>query len=124
MSLFGKKKRPTDETTHGYEPPPIEQVHAQPAAGAAPPHGSLTADDVRDVAFGKPPIGKRGYNEDEVDDFLDSVEAALRDPTASTLTAEDVHNVAFNKPPIGKRGYNEDDVDEFLDRVEEQLRSK
>jgi|SRR5579884_683277 len=124
MSLFGKKKRPSDATTHGYEPPPIEQVHARPAAGVVPPYGSLTADDVRDVAFRKPPIGKRGYNEDEVDEFLDSVEAALRDPTASTLTADDVHNVAFNKPPIGKRGYNEDDVDEFLDRVEEQLRSK
>ncbi|MGH3920348.1 MAG: DivIVA-like cell division protein Wag31, partial [Pseudonocardiaceae bacterium] len=29
------------------------------------------------VAFSKPPIGKRGYNEDEVDAFLDLVEAEL-----------------------------------------------
>ena len=33
--------------------------------------------DVHNVAFSKPPIGKRGYNEDEVDAFLDLVEAEL-----------------------------------------------
>jgi DivIVA domain-containing protein len=32
---------------------------------------------VHNVAFSKPPIGKRGYNEDEVDAFLDLVEAEL-----------------------------------------------
>jgi len=34
----------------------------------------LTPADVHNVAFSKPPIGKRGYNEDEVDAFLDLVE--------------------------------------------------
>lgn len=38
---------------------------------------SLTPADVHNVAFSKPPIGKRGYNEDEVDAFLDLVEAEL-----------------------------------------------
>ena len=33
--------------------------------------------DVANVAFGKPPLGKRGYDEDEVDAFLDLVEAEL-----------------------------------------------
>jgi DivIVA domain-containing protein len=33
--------------------------------------------DVANVAFSKPPLGKRGYNEDEVDAFLDLVEAEL-----------------------------------------------
>jgi DivIVA domain-containing protein len=37
----------------------------------------LTPADVHTVAFSKPPIGKRGYNEDEVDAFLDLVEAEL-----------------------------------------------
>ncbi|MEQ3552271.1 DivIVA domain-containing protein [Pseudonocardia nematodicida] len=37
----------------------------------------LTPADVHNVAFSKPPIGKRGYNEDEVDAFLDLVEAEL-----------------------------------------------
>jgi DivIVA domain-containing protein len=33
----------------------------------------LTAADVHDVAFSKPPMGKRGYNADEVDAFLELV---------------------------------------------------
>src|ERR1700758_4779245 len=37
----------------------------------------LTPADVHNVAFGKPPIAKRGYNQDEVDAFLDLVEAEL-----------------------------------------------
>jgi len=37
----------------------------------------VTAADVRNVAFSKPPIGKRGYHEDEVDAFLDVVGAEL-----------------------------------------------
>lgn len=38
----------------------------------------LTPADVHNVAFKKPPIGKRGYDEDEVDAFLDLIEAELR----------------------------------------------
>lgn len=38
---------------------------------------ALTPADVHNVAFSKPPIGKRGYNEDEVDAFLDLVESEL-----------------------------------------------
>jgi DivIVA domain-containing protein len=37
----------------------------------------LTPADVHNVAFSKPPIGKRGYNEDEVDAFLDLIETEL-----------------------------------------------
>ena len=37
----------------------------------------LTPADVANVAFGKPPMGKRGYHEDEVDTFLDLVHAEL-----------------------------------------------
>jgi DivIVA domain-containing protein len=33
----------------------------------------LTAADVHDVAFSKPPMFKRGYDEDEVDAFLELV---------------------------------------------------
>jgi DivIVA domain-containing protein len=45
--------------------------------------GSLTPEQVRDVTFSKPPIGTRGYNEDEVDAFLDRVEATLAGPSES-----------------------------------------
>lgn len=34
----------------------------------------LSPVDVHHVAFNKPPIGQRGYNEDEVDQFLDLIE--------------------------------------------------
>src|SRR5437763_15215480 len=37
----------------------------------------LTPADVHNVAFSKPPIGKRGYHENEVDAFLDLLEAEL-----------------------------------------------
>src|ERR1700712_334091 len=37
----------------------------------------MTPADVHNVAFKKPPIGKRGYGEEEVDAFLDEVEREL-----------------------------------------------
>jgi len=41
---------------------------------------AMTADDVREVRFGKPSLfGRRGYDEDQVDAFLDRLEATLRD---------------------------------------------
>jgi len=82
----------------------------------------LTSEQVHNVAFSKPPVFKRGYDEEEVDAFLDVVEAALRDPTAAVgLTPAGIHDVAFSKPPLGKRGYNEDEVDAFLELVELEL---
>ncbi|MFU8850129.1 DivIVA domain-containing protein [Micromonospora sp. SL1-18] len=38
---------------------------------------NLTPADVRNVAFRKPPLGKRGYDEWEVDKFLDAVEQTI-----------------------------------------------
>jgi DivIVA domain-containing protein len=37
----------------------------------------LMPADVANVAFSRPPLGKRGYDEDEVDAFLDLIEAEL-----------------------------------------------
>ena len=37
----------------------------------------LTAQDVRYATFGKPPWGKRGYNEEEADTFLEALEATI-----------------------------------------------
>lgn len=85
--------------------------------GAFPPV-RLTAEQVHDVAFSKPPLFKRGYSEAEVDAFLEAVEATLRDPTAArALSSADVHGVVFSKPPIGHRGYNEDEVNGFVELV-------
>jgi DivIVA domain-containing protein len=76
----------------------------------------LTAYEVRELVFGTPPMGKRGYNEDEVDAFVAHVVARLEG--RGQLTVDDVHNVAFSKPGLFKRGYHEDEVDAFLDDVE------
>src|SRR6516225_1772226 len=102
---------------------PRDQNAFAPSVGqpASTTGGFLTPEQVHNVAFAKPPRGKRGYNEDQVDAFLELVEAALRDPTGRTLTPEQVRTMTFSKPPIGKRGYNEDEVDAFLDLVEQQL---
>jgi DivIVA domain-containing protein len=73
-------------------------------------------------AFSDASRSQGGYHRDEVDAFLDRVEAALRDPTANGgVTPADIDNVAFSKPPIGKRGYDEDDVDAFLNLVKIEL---
>jgi DivIVA domain-containing protein len=37
----------------------------------------LTATEARETSFGKPPTGRRGYNEDEVDAFPERAEAAI-----------------------------------------------
>jgi DivIVA domain-containing protein len=99
----------------------LERQLAEARSAGNPPGGWLTPEQVRNVTFSRPPRGKRGYNEGEVDDFLDLVEAALRDPTGRTLTPEQVRSVTFSKPRIGQRGYNEDDVDAFLDAVAQQI---
>ena len=114
---------------------------SSPAASVAPPGsdvvgppaGTLTEQAVRDVAFGKPGLRRRGYDEQSVDEFLDLVEADLRTRRAACagagagagggavvvrLTPADVKAVAFGRPPFGRRGYDERDVDLFLDEVE------
>jgi DivIVA domain-containing protein len=77
--------------------------------------GLLTPGDVRGVVFDKAPIGKRGYDEEQVDAFLDLVEAAVAG--SGTLTPDEVRMVVFADAPLIKRGYNEDQVDDFLDVV-------
>ncbi len=75
----------------------------------------MTPDEVHNVAFIKPRIGRRGYDEQEVDAVLDLVEATLRGQPR--ISREQVAQVTFGKPPFGKRGYSEAEVDDFLHRV-------
>jgi DivIVA domain-containing protein len=91
--------------------------------GARGPQQRITAADVHSVRFGKPPFGRRGYDEGEVDEFLRLVAEALTQlPGMSRVTGERVHEIAFRKPRVGSRGYDEDEVDAFLDLVEAELR--
>lgn len=66
----------------------------------------VTADDVRGVTFSKPPIGRRGYHEDEVDRFLDAVESTLRDLTARLARYE---GTPGQTTPNGSRDDRSDD---------------
>ncbi|KMO70571.1 DivIVA domain-containing protein [Mycobacterium sp. BK558] len=77
--------------------------------------GELTAEDLRNVTFEKPPWGKRGYDEKSVQDFV--ALAARRLDGRGHLSAEDVRAVRFNKPPFGKRGFDEQQVDALLDDI-------
>jgi DivIVA domain-containing protein len=98
---------------YGYPSPPA----------ARRPEQRIGAADVRSVQFGKPPFGRRGYDEIEVDDFLrKAAEWLANTPGAVRVTADEVHEVAFRKPRIGSRGYDEDEVDAFLDLLETELR--
>jgi DivIVA domain-containing protein len=76
---------------------------------------TLTPAEVRSVTFDKAPLGKRGYDEKQVDAFLDRVEATLAG--TDQLTSEDVRAVVFADAPLIKRGYHEDQVDDFLDVI-------
>ncbi len=61
---------------------------------------------------------RRGYKVDEVDSFLDRVEATLNGETSAPVTAAEVHDVVFR---VRFGGYDEWQVDLHLDRVERQL---
>ncbi len=56
----------------------------------------LTPADVHNVAFSKPPIGKRGYNEDEVDAFLDLVENELDHLFVTEVAGDPVNSTGRN----------------------------
>lgn len=77
--------------------------------------GVLTAEDLRNVTFEKPPWGKRGYDEKSVQDFV--ALAARRLDGRGHLSADDVRAVRFNKPKFGKRGFDEQQIDALLDDI-------
>lgn len=88
-------------------------------SGAVPmPQPTLTAVQVRAMRFPRPPSGSGGYNEQEVDAFLEQVALALAG--RGTLTADEVRGVVFTS---ARPGYDPHRVDAFLDQVERQLRT-
>jgi DivIVA domain-containing protein len=59
----------------------------------------LTPADVHNVAFSKPPLGKRGYHEDEVDSFLDLVETELTRLIEENIELRDQVRQLAQTPP-------------------------
>jgi DivIVA domain-containing protein len=82
-----------------------------------------TGEQLRQLRFRKPPIGKRGYRSEDVDAFLARVAAAF-DRTGVAVRGSEVHGAAFTKPPIGKRGYDEAEVDAVLDGLERECEER
>lgn len=83
---------------------------------------TLSPDDVNNATFSSHKRGKRGYDETEVDAFLDRVEAALRgeDP----LTVEQILTIDFSPRRRGKRAYSEEEVDALLDEAAKTLQER
>lgn len=110
--------------------PAAEPVPVAPVAAPAGDAPIVTAEEVHGILFSTVRLAV-GYDEDEVDDFLDKVILALRAPVLGPqlMSPEDVRGVRFN--PTGPRGingtprspvgYDEGEVDAFLDKVEREI---
>jgi DivIVA domain-containing protein len=102
---------------------------AQPAGavpGGAVPGGAVPGGDrqrlierIENSVFSRAPLGRRGYDETKVDQFLDAIIASLRH--GPLMEAREVEQVMFPKPRFGARGYDEDDVDDLLEEVQKEL---
>jgi DivIVA domain-containing protein len=84
----------------------------------------LTSADVLNQKFAATKF-REGYDQDEVDDFLDRVVETLQEQegagrAARPLTAWDIGQVRFQTTKW-REGYDQQEVDAFLDRVREQL---
>lgn len=83
------------------------------------PQPPITAEDVENAAF-SPTRFRPGYSQPQVDDFLDRVIAALREPVGmlhqSDLTRRDVEQQKF-QATYWREGYDQAQVDALLDRV-------
>ncbi|MGW1740172.1 DivIVA domain-containing protein [Nocardia sp. NPDC001965] len=79
----------------------------------------MTPEEVHEIAFARAPFGQRGYREQDVDEFLDLVAAALRG--RATLTGA-VLGRGFRAPAgLFGRGYHPDQVDAFVERVRREF---
>lgn len=66
--------------------------------------------------FPRSPKSVRGYDTDEVDEFLAAARHAYDSDPGSTLTAEDIRHTAF---AMTKGGYSTSHVDAALERLED-----
>jgi DivIVA domain-containing protein len=83
-----------------------------------------TADEVLNVKFQSTKFTE-GYDQDEVDDFLDRVVATLRareggSPADRPVTVADLDERSFTTTKF-REGYAQGDVDDFLDGLRAEL---
>ncbi|GAA1666089.1 hypothetical protein GCM10009830_09700 [Glycomyces endophyticus] len=121
LALAANRHRPAEPVgapppeTVAPQPDPIEPESHVPAGEL------ISAEEVRDVRFRVVHLVE-GYDEDEVDAFLDRVVLALLEPAAGPqrLGADDVRTAEFTTTRM-RDGYEMEDVDAFLDRVEAEF---
>ncbi|MGI5244559.1 DivIVA domain-containing protein [Dactylosporangium sp. CA-139066] len=80
----------------------------------------LTPADVQALRFAKAPFGKRGYDEDEVDQFLDVVAQTLIALHDELDTLRGAHDVAA-PAPYGTSSAAETEMLAELDRIKQRL---
>ena len=82
---------------------------------------SLTADGVLQAKF-QPTRFREGYDQDEVDDFLDTITAILRSHEAGeridASAAVDLCRNASFQPTKFREGYDQRQVDDFVTQLE------
>lgn len=86
----------------------------------------LTAEDVLHTRFAATKF-RDGYDQSEVDDFLDRVVRTLRaretgTPTDDPVTVQAVRDVRFQATRF-REGYDQEQVDDLLDRVGKTLQA-
>jgi DivIVA domain-containing protein len=81
----------------------------------------LTPADIHNMAFKKPPIGKRGYDEEEVDAFLDELEQELTRLLEENRSLHDQVQRAGASPAASAMAINSEfsDIAAQLRRVQE-----
>jgi DivIVA domain-containing protein len=73
----------------------------------------MTGDEAR--AFPQARWSSRGYDEQDVDNFVARLAPALRgEDGAEPVTARQVRTALFRRVPVGRRGYDAEAVDGYL----------
>ncbi|WP_046470447.1 DivIVA domain-containing protein [Allosalinactinospora lopnorensis] len=112
---------PSLRRTRGMDFPPPPPPAPEPPSGEP----TMRPEDVRNRKFATTRL-TTGYNEQEVDEFLDSAEATLKallngHPEVAPLTSVQVERVRF-ATTRARPGYDPTQVDAFLDELCEELR--
>ncbi|MGN9809011.1 DivIVA domain-containing protein [Micromonospora sp. BQ11] len=82
---------------------------------------NLTPADIHNVAFRKPPLGKRGYDEEEVDAFLDAVEQTITALTEEVASLRAQLRTGAPGPATAATGGGSGDVAANLDQIRSRL---
>ncbi|AYF78929.1 DivIVA domain-containing protein [Nocardia yunnanensis] len=112
---------------HGYHPGQVDALCGR-IADTMLGRDHLTVAEIRLAEFDTPPAGQRGYEIEQVDDFLDHMCVELEElrhgrgrlPARhghGPLTHDDVLRIQFSPPPYGFPGYLASEVGALLDRL-------